>query len=77
MHNMPDIEAGIFGFKEGTLFANAEGFDVLLTGVGGHASTPEVTQDPIVAGASIIMALQTLVSRNLDQDCATPVSAMP
>ena len=66
MHNMPDIEAGIFGFKEGTLFANAEGFDVLLTGVGGHASTPEVTQDPIVAGASIIMALQTLVSRNLD-----------
>ena len=66
MHNMPDIEAGIFGFKEGTLFANAEGFDVTLTGVGGHASTPEVTRDPIVAGASIILALQTLISRNLD-----------
>jgi hippurate hydrolase len=66
MHNMPDIEAGVFGFKEGTLFANAEGFDVTLTGVGGHASTPEVTRDPIIAGASIIMALQTLVSRNLD-----------
>ncbi len=66
MHNMPDIEAGVFGFKEGSLFANAEGFEVTLTGVGGHASTPEVTHDPIVAGASIVMALQTLVSRNLD-----------
>ena len=66
MHNMPDLEAGVFGFKEGTLFANADGFDVLLTGRGGHASTPELTQDPIVAGASIVMALQTLVSRNLD-----------
>jgi hippurate hydrolase len=66
MHNMPDIEAGIFGFKEGTLFANAEGFDVVLRGVGGHASTPEVTRDPIVAGSAIVMALQTLVSRNLD-----------
>ncbi len=66
MHNMPDIEEGVFGFRDGTLFANADGFDVTLTGVGGHASTPEVTRDPIVAGASIVMALQTLVSRNLD-----------
>lgn len=66
MHNMPDLDAGVFGFKEGTLFANADGFDVLLTGRGGHASTPDLTHDPIVAGASIVMALQTLVSRNLD-----------
>jgi hippurate hydrolase len=66
MHNMPDLEEGVFGFKEGTLFANADGFNVTLTGVGGHASTPEVTRDPIVAGASIVLALQTLVSRNLD-----------
>ena len=66
MHNMPDLEEGVFGFKQGTLFANADGFDVTLTGIGGHASTPEVTRDPIVAGASIVLALQTLVSRNLD-----------
>lgn len=66
MHNMPDLDEGVFGFKSGTLFANADGFEVTLTGIGGHASTPEVTRDPIVAGASIVMALQTLVSRNLD-----------
>ena len=66
MHNMPDIPAGIFGFKHGTLFANADGFDVTLIGVGGHASTPDVARDPIVAGSSIVMALQTLVSRNID-----------
>lgn len=66
MHNMPDIPAGVFGFKHGTLFANADGFDVTLIGVGGHASTPDVARDPIVAGSSIVMALQTLVSRNID-----------
>lgn len=66
MHNIPEIPAGTFAFKHGTLFANCDGFDVTLVGVGGHASTPHVTRDPIVAGASIIMALQTLVARNID-----------
>lgn len=66
MHNIPEIPAGVFAFKHGTLFANCDGFDVTLIGLGGHASTPEVTRDPIVAGASTIMALQTLVSRNID-----------
>lgn len=66
MHNIPEIPAGIFAFKHGTLFANCDGFDVTLVGVGGHASTPNVARDPIVAGASIIMALQTLISRNID-----------
>ena len=66
MHNMPDLTEGVFGFREGTLFANADGFDVRLIGIGGHASTPDVARDPIVAGSAIVMALQTIVSRNLD-----------
>eukprot|EP00980_Cylindrotheca_fusiformis_P005931 scaffold1246_cov134-Cylindrotheca_fusiformis.AAC.23 len=45
--------------------AAAERFEILVTGVGGHAAMPHLTVDPIVAASSIVMNLQTLVSRTL------------
>ncbi|MQU71786.1 M20 aminoacylase family protein [Sinorhizobium meliloti] len=74
MHNMPGIEVGKFGIRDGSIMAALDEFDIIVTGRGGHAATPHVTIDPVVVGAQIITALQTLVSRNLDPTEALVVS---
>ncbi|MBB6633788.1 amidohydrolase [Cohnella thailandensis] len=65
LHNKPDLPVGTIGIKEGPLMAAADGFVVRLEGVGSHAAVPEAGVDPIVAGAHLIAALQTIVSRNV------------
>ncbi|PWQ94394.1 M20 aminoacylase family protein [Leucothrix pacifica] len=65
MHNMPGLEAGKLYFTEGDTMAAVDNWEVEITGKGGHGSTPEHTIDPIVAGSSLVMALQTIVSRNI------------
>lgn len=74
MHNMPGIEVGKFGIRDGSIMAALDEFDITVTGRGGHAATPHFTIDPVVVGAQIITALQTLVSRNLDPTEALVVS---
>ena len=64
-HNEPGIPVGNFGFREGPLMAAVATVIITITGRGGHGAQPETTVDPIVAGASLVMALQTVVSRNL------------
>ncbi len=64
-HNEPGIPVGQFGFREGPLMAAADQVQITITGRGGHGAVPEQTVDPIVAGASLVMALQTIVSRNV------------
>ncbi len=66
MHNMPGIEQGRLVLREGATMAASDYATVTLTGFGGHGATPHLTADPIVAAASIVMALQTIVSRNID-----------
>ena len=51
--------------RPGTIKAAAERFEILVEGVGGHAAKPHLAVDPIVAASSIVMNLQTLVSRTL------------
>ena len=65
-HNMPGIPAGQLVFIEGPAMASSDDVTITLTGVGGHGAMPHRAQDPIVAAASIVMALQTIVSRNVD-----------
>ncbi|RUS43523.1 amidohydrolase [Cohnella sp. AR92] len=65
LHNKPDLPVGTIGIKEGPLMAAADGFVVKLEGTGSHAAVPEASVDPIVAGAHLIAALQTIVSRNV------------
>lgn len=51
--------------------ASSDSLTITLEGKGGHGSMPEHCIDPTIAGASIVMALQTIVSRNIDpQDAA-------
>lgn len=64
MHNSPGTAQGRLVFREGAAMASSDYVTVTLTGVGGHSAMPHVAVDPVVAAASIVMALQTIVSRN-------------
>jgi amidohydrolase len=63
LHLISDYATGRVGVRSGTVFASADKFMLTVRGKGGHAAMPETTVDPIVVGAYIITALQTLISR--------------
>jgi hippurate hydrolase len=63
---MPGIEQGRLVLREGAAMASSDYATITLRGIGGHGAMPHRTADPIVAAASIVMALQTIVSRNID-----------
>lgn len=65
MHNDPAMPFGKVFVKDGPLMAAVDEARITVNGRGGHGAEPQLASDPIVAGASIIMALQTVVSRNL------------
>jgi hippurate hydrolase len=66
LHNMPGIEAGRFVFRAGPTMASSDNVTIRLKGRGGHGAFPHETRDTVVAASSIVMALQTVVSRNVD-----------
>ncbi|WP_233858554.1 M20 aminoacylase family protein [Paraburkholderia sp. HD33-4] len=66
MHNHPGLPAGTFMFRQGAFMAAGDRVFIKLVGKGGHAARPHLAQDPIVAAGSIVMGLQTVVSRNVD-----------
>ena len=63
LHDSADVEAGRVVYCPGYAMASSTSIDVLIRGVGGHGSKPEATKDPVVMAAQIILALQTIVSR--------------
>ncbi len=65
MHNMPGLEMGKLYFTEGDTMAAVDNWEVEITGKGGHGAMPELATDPVVAASSLVMALQTVVSRNV------------
>ncbi len=66
MHNMPGLPQGHFAVRPGPTMASADNVTITLHGYGGHGAMPHRAQDPLVAAASLVMALQTIVSRNVD-----------
>ena len=66
MHNMPGIALGTFAIRPGAMMAAADQFDIVLTGKGGHAAKPHDCIDTVVVAAHLIVALQTIASRNVD-----------
>ncbi|WP_285962405.1 amidohydrolase [Pseudomonas tohonis] len=74
MHNMPGLEAGRMAFRAGPVMASQDLLEVTLEGVGGHGSMPHLCVDPLVAAADIVMALQTVVARNIDAQRAAVVT---
>ncbi len=63
LHGRPGLPLGSVGIRAGAMMASADTFDIRLKGRGGHAALPHLTEDPIVAGAQLVQAMQTLVSR--------------
>jgi hippurate hydrolase len=66
LHNAPKLAVGEISVRAGAAMASADFFVVKLQGKGGHAAFPHNCADVIVAGAQIVTALQTIVSRNVD-----------
>ncbi|WP_209597718.1 M20 aminoacylase family protein [Ruegeria sp. HKCCSP351] len=66
MHNVPGVPTGQFAIRSGPLLAAADEFDIHLEGRGGHAAKPHQTIDTTVMLSQLIVALQTIVSRNAD-----------
>lgn len=66
--------AGDVTFTPGWALANVDSVDIIVKGVGAHGSAPQMGKDPIVIGAQIVNALQTLVSREIDPQSAGVVT---
>lgn len=66
MHNMPGTPVGSFHIRPGALLASADQFDIVLTGKGGHAAAPHEAIDTNLAAAHVLIALQSIASRNVD-----------
>lgn len=63
LHDSADLETGRVGYAPGYAMASGTAVDIKIRGIGGHGSQPQATKDPIVLAAQVIMALQTIVSR--------------
>jgi amidohydrolase len=63
LHDNADLETGKVGYTIGDAFSSATSVDMKVRGIGGHGSRPEAAKDPIVLASQIVLALQTIVSR--------------
>ena len=63
LHDSPDYAAGTVAYTPGYALASSTNVDIKIRGVGGHGSRPESAKDPIVLTAQVVLALQTIVSR--------------
>src|SRR5690606_2214050 len=68
MHNIPGLELGSFYFTDGEVMAAVDNWEIEIIGKGGHGAMPEYCIDPVVAGSSLVMALQSIVARNVAPD---------
>ena len=66
MHNMPNLPVGEFAIRPGAFFAAADSVTIRVKGLGGHAARPHAAADTTVAACHIVLALQTIASRNVD-----------
>ncbi len=66
LHNWPHLPRGKLATRPGPLWGAVDRVEMTITGKGGHAAMPDTTVDPVPAAAQIVLALQTIVSRNVD-----------
>jgi len=66
LHNRPGLEVGRYAIRTGAAMAGAAFFDLAIQGRGGHGARPEASVDPVVCGAAIVGAFQSIVARNTE-----------
>jgi len=74
MHNWPGLAVGKFAVHDRAVMAAEETIKINITGKGGHAAMPDQVQDPVLAAAHVITALQSIVSRNVAPTQAAVIS---
>jgi len=74
LHDSSVLPAGTVGWHAGPMLAGADSVDITIRGYGGHGAMPYITKDPIVIGSELVMALQTIVSRESDPQLPTVVT---
>jgi amidohydrolase len=74
LHDSAALPAGSVGFTPGFAMANVDSVDITVRGVGGHGAWPHMTKDPVVLAAQIVLALQTIVSRETEPGQAAVVT---
>lgn len=65
LHNMPGLPVGMFVTQPGAMSASSDVVTLKLLGVGGHGAMPHKAKDPVVAAAELVLALQSIVARNV------------
>lgn len=65
-HNWPGSEAGVIGLRSGPFLAGVSKFTVTMKGVAGHSSSPQICKDPVQGIAQLIVAINSIVARNVD-----------
>jgi amidohydrolase len=65
LHLWNEIDVGSIDVRPGPVYASADAFVITLSGRGGHAAMPHQTSDPVLASAQLVVALQTLISREV------------
>ncbi len=65
-HNMPGFETGKIGIRSGAAMASSDNVTITVRGKGGHGALPHLSVDPVVVASSIVMAMQTIISRSLN-----------
>lgn len=73
-HNMPGLPAGSIATRSGGIMASEDNFVIRIKGQGTHAARPHMGVDPIVIACEIVLALQTVISRNLDPSVPAVIS---
>ena len=66
LHVAPNLPSGSISTKGGALMASADVIEIVVTGKGGHASTPYLANDPMPVAAEIVQALQVMVTRRIN-----------
>ncbi len=66
MHNWPGKPVGSFAIRSGAFFAATDQFDIIIEGKGGHAAKPQEVIDSTLVASHVVLALQSIVSRNAD-----------
>ncbi len=65
-HNMPGVEAGVVAVHDGPVMAAGAKLELVIDGRAGHAAMPHLTRDPMLAAGHLLVALQSVVSRDVD-----------
>lgn len=66
LHNLPGEAEGQILVRPGPITASCDVMTIIIQGVGGHGALPHKSVDPVVAASSLVLALQTIVARNVD-----------